>query len=597
MQVIATAGHVDHGKSTLVKALTTMEPDRWEEEKRRGLTIDLGFAWTTLPSGENVAFVDVPGHERFLGNMLAGLGPIGLGPAPVLLFVVAADEGWQAQSSDHLDAAVALGIERAVVVLSRADKADAQQRANAAAQVQRELAGTPLAQVPVVEVSAVTGEGVDKLREALDGLVGPEPDPVAAVRLWIDRSFSITGAGTVVTGTLVAGTLRPGDTLSLFQATGVREVEVRGLHSENAAIDLAQPVSRVAVNLRGIDAGTIHRGDVLTTPGKWEAARVIDVRRTTGRNLDVIPQEVVAHLGSAGVGVHVRPFDAQHARLQLPEPLPVVVGDRLILRGPGARHVLAGVEVIDVAPPELNRRGEGTRRGQVLAGITDASDAGEQVRRRKAVRVEDLARQGLETENRPAGVVAFRGWWISARAVTEWKTELLGELEAYFADNPLAAGMPRVAAIHLLALPGEELVDVVIAAAKVSSSGGLLSLPGRQADLGAAEEGIAKLEKRLADAPCAAPEAGDLSAWGLGQTELAAAERAGRVVRLDGGVVLVPASLEWAKARLGEMEQPFTTSQARQALGTTRRVVIPVLEHFDAQRITRRIDAGHRELR
>ena len=231
MQVIATAGHVDHGKSTLVKALTTMEPDRWEEEKRRGLTIDLGFAWTTLPSGEDVAFVDVPGHERFLGNMLAGLGPIGLGPAPILLFVVAADEGWQAQSSDHLDAAVALGIERAVVVLSRADKADAQQRENADAQVQRELAGTPLAQVPVVEVSAVTGEGIDKLREVLDGLVGPEPDPAAAVRLWIDRSFSITGAGTVVTGTLVAGTLRPGDTLSLFQATGVREVEVRGLHS------------------------------------------------------------------------------------------------------------------------------------------------------------------------------------------------------------------------------------------------------------------------------------------------------------------------------------------------------------------------------
>ena len=395
----------------------------------------------------------------------------------------------------------------------------------------------------------------------------------------------------------MAGTLRPGDTLSLFQATGVREVEVRGLHSENSAIDLAQPVSRVAVNLRGIDAGTIHRGDVLATPGKWEATRVIDVRRTTGRSLDVIPQEVVAHLGSAGVGVHVRPFDAQHARLQLPEPLPVVVGDRLILRGSGARHVLAGVEVIDVAPPELNRRGDGTRRGQVLAGITDASDAGEQVRRRKAVRVEDLARQGLDTENRPAGVVAFRGWWISARAVTEWKTELLGALEAYFADNPLAAGMPRVAAIHLLALPGEELVDVVIAAAKVSSSGGLLSLPGRQADLGAAEEGIAKLEKRLADAPCAAPEAGDLEAWGLGQTELAAAERAGRVVRLGGAVVLVPASLEWAKARLGELEQPFTTSQARQALGTTRRVVIPVLEHFDAQRITRRIDAGHRELR
>lgn len=597
MQVIATAGHVDHGKSTLVKALTTMEPDRWEEEKRRGLTIDLGFAWTRLPSGEDVAFVDVPGHERFLGNMLAGLGPLGLGPAPIVLFVVAADEGWQAQSSDHRDAAVALGVERAVIVLSRVDKADAQQRAATAAQVQRELGGTALAQAPVVEVSAISGEGIAKLRQVLDGLIGQEPNPDAPVRLWIDRSFSITGAGTVVTGTLVAGTLRSGETLSLFQAAGIRAVEVRGLHSENSAIDSARPISRVALNLRGIAAETIHRGDVLATPDKWEATRVIDVRRTTGRSLDEIPQEVVAHLGSAGVGVYVRPFDAHHARLQLSEPLPVAVGDRLVLRGSGARHVLAGGEVIDVAPPELKRRGDGTRRGKVLAGITDASDAGAQVRRLKAARVEDLARQGLDTANRPADVVAFRGWWISARAVTEWQKELRGAVEAFFTDHPLAAGMPRVAAVHLLALPGEELLDVVIAAAKLCSHDGLVSLPGRTVDLGAAESGIAKLEKKLADAPCAAPEAGDLAEWGLGTKELAAAERAGRIVRLSGGVVLVPASLEWAKVRLAELEQPFTTSQARQALGTTRRVMIPVLEHFDAQRITRRIDAGHRELR
>ena len=160
---MATAGHVDHGKSSLVKALTGMEPDRWEEEKRRGLTIDLGFVWMKLDSGADVAFVDVPGHEKFLGNMLAGVGP-----APVVLFVVAADEGWQAQSADHRDALRALGIEHGVVALTRADKADAARRAEVTAQVKAELAGTALADAPVVEVSAKTGEGVEKLRAELD---------------------------------------------------------------------------------------------------------------------------------------------------------------------------------------------------------------------------------------------------------------------------------------------------------------------------------------------------------------------------------------------------------------------------------------------
>ena len=207
MYVVATAGHVDHGKSSLVKALTGMEPDRWEEEKRRGLTIDLGFVWMKLDSGADVAFVDVPGHEKFLGNMLAGVGP-----APVVLFVVAADEGWQAQSTDHRDALRAVGIEHGVVALPRADKADAARRAEVTAQVKAELAGTALADAPVVEVSAKTGEGVGTLRTELDRVLAamPAPDPQARVRLWVDRAFSVKGAGTVVTGTLAAGTVSVG---------------------------------------------------------------------------------------------------------------------------------------------------------------------------------------------------------------------------------------------------------------------------------------------------------------------------------------------------------------------------------------------------
>ena len=281
MHVVATAGHVDHGKSALVRALTDMDPDRWAEEKRRGLTIDLGFVWTTLPSGTDLAFVDVPGHEKFLGNMLAGVGP-----APVVIFVVAADEGWQEQSTDHRDAVRALDIRHGLIALTRADRADATRRAEVTAQVRHELAGTALADAPLVEVSAHTGEGIAQMRQVLDEVLAqvPAPDPQAQVRVWIDRAFSVKGAGTVVTGTLAAGTLRVGDILQLASPDGTRAVEVRGLHSENTAHQVLEPTSRVAVNLRGISADAIHRGHSLLSSGAWELVEQIDVRRTFGQD-------------------------------------------------------------------------------------------------------------------------------------------------------------------------------------------------------------------------------------------------------------------------------------------------------------------------
>jgi signal recognition particle receptor subunit beta len=209
MHVVATAGHVDHGKSTLVRALTGMEPDRWAEERRRGLTIDLGFAWLTLPGGERLSFVDVPGHERFVPNMLAGVGPV-----PAVLFVVAADGGWMPQSAEHLAAIDALGISRGVLAVSRADLADP---GPATRRAIGEIGRTSLGRLPSVAVSAVTGQGLPELRSALAELAAglPAPDPAAPVRLWVDRVFSMTGSGTVVTGTLPAGTVRAGGELLL----------------------------------------------------------------------------------------------------------------------------------------------------------------------------------------------------------------------------------------------------------------------------------------------------------------------------------------------------------------------------------------------
>jgi selenocysteine-specific elongation factor len=596
---------VDHGKSTLVRALTGMEPDRWAEERRRGLTIDLGFAWTTLPSGRDVAFVDVPGHERFLGNMLAGLGP-----APAVCFVVAADEGWQDQSGDHRDAVAALGIEHGLIVLTKADRAP--DRVDAVlAQARAELAGTALAEAPAVVVSALTGDGLDELRARLDELLAglPEAPTTGRVRFWVDRSFTVKGAGAVVTGTLTAGTVAEDDRLEVLGEGRPRSATVRALHSRNLAHSSVGPTQRVGVNLRGIAAETVHRGDALVTPGAWPLAGVVDVRRTTGTDLTEAPGQLLVHVGTATVPARVRPFNAGHARLTLDRHLPLVPGDRLVLRDPGSRSVFGGARVLDVDPPELARRGDGTRQAAYLETVPDGGDARLEVVRRGAVREEFLRRLGLvgpgtaSGVDRPEEVRILAGWWVHEPVVERWRDRLVSAVRDLSERDPLAAGITRGAAVGLLDLVGardtgrdDKLLDAVVAESGLEQGGGYIRLPGARTALGPAEESVRAVETRLAQDPFNAPEGDDLTGLRLGPKELAAAERAGRLMRLEGGVVLLPTASALAMRELARLEQPFTTSQARQALGTSRRVAIPLLEHLDAKGWTRRIDGGHREV-
>jgi len=596
VHVVATAGHVDCGKSTLVRALTGMEPDRWEEERRRGLTIDLGYAWTTLPSGQDVAFVDVPGHERFLGNMLAGIGP-----APVVCFVVAADEGWQAQSSDHRDAVAALGIEYGVVVLSRTDRAPGRRIENVLARTRSELAGTGLRNAPAVAVSATEGTGLAELRAVLDGVLAgvPPPDTTGRLRLWVDRSFTITGSGTVVTGTLAAGTLAQGDRLQLLGHVGSRPVVVRGLQSRDTSYSSLGPVNRVALNLRNVSAADVRRGDALLTPDAWPITGVLGIQRTTGVAYTDVPEQLMVHAGTAAVPARLRPFGADHARLVLDRQLPLVLGDRLVLRDPGSRSVLGGALILDADPPALRRRGDGVHWAQRLAGMDSAGDMLGEVASRGAVQEQHLRRLGLLSAHKaeaPSGIRVLGDWWVHAPLFEAWQHRLRAALQALQERDPLAPGLSKGAARDLLKLPDERLLGPVVREAGLEEEAGRVRLPGSGGNLGAAGPAVAQLERRLTADAFHAPEADELSALGLGPRELAAAERAGRLMLLRDGVVLLPTAPALAMRELARLEQPFTTSQARQALGTTRRVAVPLLEHLDFRGWTRRLDAGHRSV-
>ena len=590
MHVVATAGHVDHGKSALVRALTGIEPDRWEQERRRGMTIDLGFAWTTLGSGEEVAFVDVPGHQRFLGNMLAGLGP-----APAVVFVVAADEGWRQQSAEHLAAIDALGIDRGLLVVTRSDLADP---AATIADASARLAGSSLGDCEAVAVSARTGLGIDAVLQALDRLVVrmPVPQTTGRVRLWVDRAFTIRGSGTVVTGTLGQGTLTVGDQLEV----GGRAVTIRSLQALEQSREQVPAVARVAVNLRGVSTDEVTRGDALLTPGAWRWTASLDVRLGTA---DGLPGHAMLHVGTAAVEARIRPLGGDAARLTLREPLPLHAGDRAILRDPGARRIVAGVLVVDTDPPPLRRRGAAARRGEELGGYTGAPDLGVEVARRGALRTADAAALGLDVEHlaEPPASPSVRRlgeWFVSEDAWTTWCDRLHSALARQAAQDPLEPTLSLEAARAAAGVPDRWLLPQVAREAGAEVSTGRVGLAGVGPSLGArAESGLRAIEARLAEQPFAAPEAHELEAAGLGQRELAAAARSGRVLRLPDEVVLLPTAGALAMRVLAGLPQPFTTSDARQALGSTRRVVIPLLEHLDARGWTQRVDGSHRRVR
>jgi selenocysteine-specific elongation factor len=571
VQVVATAGHVDHGKSTLVRALTGTDPDRLAEERRRGLTIELGYAWTELPGVGDVAFVDVPGHERFISTMLAGVGPV-----PVALLVVAADDPWMPQAAEHLAALHALGVRHGLVAVSRSDLADPAPMVDRAV---AELARTSLAGAPVVPVSARTGAGLDTLRATLSDVLSavPQPEWDADVRLWVDRHFTVKGAGVVVTGTLPAGTVRRGDLLEHGDGT----VRVRGVQTLERPVEEAHGTARVALNISGDGVETVRRGSTLVTPGAWRPTNEVDVRLLPAAGVEHPPPErPLLHVGSASHDVHLRPLGGDVVRLRLGVPLPLRVGDRAVLRDPGDRR-LWGVVVLDPAPPALTRRGDARRRAEALADDDGTPDLRRELARRGIADVDLL--KGIGVPVPPgSGRCLLDPSWADTRA-----TALAEEVRNAAAADPLSQGVPLAALADRLGLPSPEVAEALVRP-PLRVTGGRVTVAGAATLPEDLERAIGKLEQDLADAPFAAPTVDRLAELGLGPRQRGAAARAGRLLVLADGIVLLPGADAQAVEVLRGLPQPFTASEARQALGSSRRVVLPLLDHLDRSGRTRR---------
>ena len=581
MRVVATAGHVDHGKSSLVRALTGTDPDRLAEEKARGLTIDLGFAFFTLPSGVEVGFVDVPGHVRFLKNMLAGVGAV-----EVVLFVVASSEGWMPQSEEHLAILELLGVHHGVVALTKADAVAADVVELAQLEVDERLASSTLADAPVVVCDSVSGRGLDELRDALDAVLATAPVALdgARPRLWVDRVFSAKGSGTVVTGTLAGGGVHVDDELVLARLG--RATRVRGIETAHRHVDRVDPGTRVALNLAGIEHHDVSRGDALVRAGDWPRATTVDVALTRVLGGEVARRgRLHAHVGSGEHEITCRVLDpdATYARLRFATTVPLVPGDRLVLRDPGPDRTVAGAEVLDTDPPTRPGDAPAVLALPLLPRLVTARGW---LAREELPRLAGLAPDVAATlaeEEVGAGAVATVGeWLVDPLTLDERRAEARTLVAAHHRDAPLEPGIDLGTLATALGL------DASRARAALAGDPGLTIERGvvrdserrsRVADEPAARALLAELEA----APFAPPEPSDPAL-------ARALVREGALVDI-GGVLFTARAVDQARVlvvrALGARGE-LTIADVRELLASTRKYVVPLLGHFDAEGVTRR---------
>ncbi len=629
MRVIGTAGHVDHGKSTLVEALTGIDPDRLKEEKEREMTIDLGFAWLTLPSGETVSIVDVPGHEDFIKNMLAGVGGI-----DAALFVVAADEGVMPQTREHLAILDLLHIENAIVALTKTDLAEDEEWVELVKEdVADTLKGTSLAGAVIVPVSARTGAGLDDLLAELDRVLArtiPRRD-LGRPRLPIDRVFTIAGFGTVVTGTLIDGRLQVGQEVEILPQ-GLKS-RIRGLQTHRQKRETAAPGSRVAVNLTGVSTGQLARGNVLTTPGWLRPTLLIDVQIEM---LEDAPRplrhnvEVGFFSGSAEITARTRllgtqaipPGERGWAQLRLAEPAVVIKNDRFIIRQPSPGLTIGGGIIVDPYPRRRHRRfrPEVIERLETLAHGTPEEILLQTLERRQPCDAREL----FEHSNlaRSAAEDALRGLLGEGRIVVldteEAETDvqlhsiqrsplmtasgwadLTGRmtdlLAAYHRHYPLRGGMPREEMKSRLRLD-TKLFNIVVARAArggvIAETESAIHLPDHEVRFTPEQQArVDRLLDRFAQNPYTTPSVTECEAL-VGADVLGALIEGGRLTRVNEDVIFLTSTYGQMVDRIVahiRREGSVTVAQVRDMFGASRKYALGLMEHLDDRRVTRRV--------
>ena len=619
--IVATAGHVDHGKSALVRTLTGTDPDRLPEEKARGITVDLGFAHLALPGGYDLGLVDVPGHEDFVKNMVAGVGSV-----DVALFVVAADDGWMPQTEEHLQILAYLGVTRAVVALTKSDLTPAP--GLAAEEVRAHLRGTPFADAPVVPTSTVTGQGFDVLCAALAAVLADAPPPRDAgkPRLPVDRVFTLRGVGTVVTGTLTGGSLARGAAVRVLPSGDGGHV--RTVQSHGREREVAHPGTRVALNLpdlRAAGEGATQRGETVALPGAGEPCRTLDVLLTRldrpGSPAATLRDgaHVRVHHGSGHCLAQVRLLEGKTlppgargvAQLRCEAPVFAFGGDRLVLRDGAGRATLAGGTVLD--PDGRARRFRTAPQRRFLRRAADAGphDApallAALLERDRAAAADTLLAKSpfgapevaaaLDaliaggTAVRPApGLAADAAWWKTLRA------RAAGLVDGWHAAHPEQAGLPLDRLRAEVSLPLPALFDALLAA--LGQGGGFIRTgnflrraahrPALPPALRAAGE---RLRALLAARPSEPPAVAQLAPDAAARQALRFLRDTGEVVELAPELVLPADSFQRMRAavvRYLRSQGPATAGDLREMLGTTRRVMIPMLERLDRDGVTRR---------
>ncbi|MCY4620064.1 MAG: selenocysteine-specific translation elongation factor [Chloroflexi bacterium] len=613
MYVVGTAGHVDHGKSALVQALSGIDPDRWAEEKARGLTIDLGFAWCELPSGRAVSIVDVPGHERFIKNMLAGVGGINLA-----LLVIAADEGVMPQTREHLDILDLLDIDLGLVALTKTDLVDEEWLALVEEEIIELLADTALSGSQIAPVSALTGDGVDDLRSKIDAMLADLP-PIpnqGRPRMPIDRSFTISGFGTVVTGTLLDGELSVGD--AVVVEPGRRECRVRGLQSHEESLETAPPGARTAVNLSGVSAGEVERGMVLSTPGWLEPTVAVDVRlRAVARAAKALPHNSTRtlHVGADEVQARVRllegdalaPGSSTWAQLRLERPIAAARGDHFVLRS--ADSTVAGGRIVDTRPRRHHRNDASTLEAlqRLLDGSPDDTLLTVLQRMEPARWDELVARSELSPEEALAAIerqidddavvvldeggLSDSAVLISDHGMGALLARAEGAVTDYVNSFPLRAGLPREDLRTRVKLPQRAfsfLQQALVDSGRLILNDASFDLPSRQVALSDAQQSqvdalLLRLEQQGTRPETDPNLDGDLLEY---------LEARHLIMRLKGGVNLDRTVYDKMVAEtraLLEAQERATLADVRDRLKTSRKIAQAFLEHLDTNRITRRV--------